>query len=202
MYLPCRSRGGPAARSAAADRGMTLPELVLVLVVIGIAAAMSIPRINTGRFTVGGAAQSIGTALIMAQREAVARQHDVIALFDAANRNVAIHWDVDNDGVLDAGERRRVFALGDGVTFGRGSAPARPLGAGPIDFDETIGGLPALVFHRNGSASDDGGFYLTSIRGSGGAASFSADARAIEIVRATGRPEWWQFDGTAWRRKF
>jgi prepilin-type N-terminal cleavage/methylation domain-containing protein len=202
MYLPCRAHGGAAARRLATDRGVTLAELILVLAMIGIVTAIALPRINTARYTVGGTTQALGTALIMAQREAVARQHDVIAQFDAPNRNVAIHWDTDNDGLIDAGERRRVFPLGEGVVFGRGSAPARPFGTTAIAFDETVGGLPALVFHRNGSASDDGGFYLTSVGASGGAAALASDARAIEIVRATGRPEWWQYDGTAWRRKF
>ena len=71
----------------------------------------------------------------------------------------------------------------------------------PINFDRNIGGRPALIFHRNGSASGIGGFYLTSTRAMA-STGYSSDTRAVEIIRATGRTEWFRYTGTTWKRGF
>lgn len=63
------------------------------------------------------------------------------------------------------------------------------------------GGLPALTFHRDGSASEEGGFYITSRRAQvvGG---YPQDTRAVEVERATGRPSWYRAGINEWHRGF
>jgi hypothetical protein len=135
-----------------------------------------------------------------AQRAAVSNQMDVVVFFDSAGRKLTVLWDADNDHVIDSGERRQIITLDDGVQFGRpAGVSARSFGSGGIVFDQ-IGGVPALVFHRNGAANQAGGFYLTSLRAVRTGTKIN-DTRAIELERATGRTEWFRFQGS-WRRGF
>jgi hypothetical protein len=61
--------------------------------------------------------------------------------------------------------------------------------------------MPAVVFHRDGSASEAGGFYLTSTRAATSGAHVE-DTRAIELERATGRASWYKYGPPLWRRAF
>lgn len=202
------SKAPPAARygcsrgPAGLRSGFSLVEVLLVIVIMGMVIAFAAPRIDVANFQVSSAVQALSTTSAAAQREAIAKQHDMILTFDAVNRELRLVWDVDSDGTIDAGERVRVVALDDRVIFGRGTAPARAFGGAAINFNDVVGGLPALTFHRNGSASGIGGFYLTTRAAATGDPRRARDTRAAEIVRATGRTEWWRYNGTAWIRGF
>ena len=112
-----------------------------------------------------------------------------------------MHWDANNDGVENNGERIRVIGLGDGVTFGRpSSVTARSFGSAGINF-ALVNGRPAIIFRRNGSASESGGIYLTSMRALRPGATSPNDTRSIEFERATGRAEWYRYQD-AWHRGF
>jgi prepilin-type N-terminal cleavage/methylation domain-containing protein len=181
--------------------GVTLPELLMVVTVIGVVAAMVAPRIDLARFQVDSGMREVATTLMLAQKEAVASQHEVLVAFDTAGRALEIHWDADNDHTQDTGERTRRVGLGDGVAFGRpAGVTARAFGSATVEFD-AIGGVPTVVFHRNGSTSESGGLYLTSVRAARNAAAYPDDTRAIEFERATGRVEWFRFRST-WLRGF
>src|SRR5262249_53379512 len=157
---------------------------------------ITIPMINAP-YRVDTGVQALATTLYVAQREAMARRYDIVVSFDPAQHRALLLDDVNRNGVVDAGERVRSVPLDDGVVFGRGIAPARPMGAAAINFGRTVGGLPAVIFHRDGSASSAGGLYLTSARAQATAA-YASDTRAIEITRATGRAEWWRYTGQGW----
>lgn len=182
-------------------RGFTLVEALLIIAVMGILSAMALSRIDVARMQVNGAVQILSTTMVAAQREAVTKQHDLILIFDAANRRMQMVWDRNSNRIVDGGERVRPIPLDDRVSFGLGGAPPRPFGAAPINFNRVVNGLPALIFHRNGSASGVGGFYITTTRALT-QAGYSDNTRAVEIVRATGRTEWFKYNGTIWVRGF
>lgn len=186
---------------ASARHGFTLIEMLIVVIVIGIIASFVAPRINLSRYQVESGMLGVGTALVAAQRLAVLRGHDVIVGFDVPAASIRVHEDSNADGRIDAGERVRRIPLGEHVVFGRGSAPPFDIGTGPVTFTETHDGLPCLVFHRNGSANQAEGFYLTSERAvrSGGRPE---DARVVVIDRATGRVNWYRYGPPTWRRGF
>lgn len=181
-------------------RGVTLIELLTVVVIIGILAAIAIPRVDVTRYRVNTAMQAAGLTLLAAQREAVTRQYDVIVRFDAAESTIRVHHDANNDGAVDAGERVRGRPLGDNVVFGLAAAPAYAIGPNAVTFTRTSAGVPAVTFHRNGSASEYGGVYITSRRAvlSGRA----NETRVLEVERATGRTTWYRYNGSAWIRGF
>ena len=183
------------------QRGFTIIEILIVMIVIGIVASFVAPRINLARYQVESGMLGVGTTLIAAQRLSVLRGYDVIIGFDVADASVRVHEDSNGNGLIDAGERVRGMPLGEHVVFGRGSAPAFDIGAGPVTFTDIHDGLPCLVFHRNGSANQAQGFYLTSEREvlHGG---HPEDSRAVVIDRATGRVNWYRYGAPTWRRGF
>lgn len=183
-------------------RGFTLVEILVVVAILGILAGLALPAIDVLRSKAESAMLSLGSTLQSAQRESVARQHDVIVTFDTLAGRVLVHMDANNDGVFAGGERRQVHHLDPAIVFGRAGAPARPFGAGVVSFPAGPSGLPTLVFRRNGSASLAGGAYLTTLSAAQGNPKRLSDTRAIELVRATGRVEWFRYTGGAWRRGF
>jgi prepilin-type N-terminal cleavage/methylation domain-containing protein len=181
--------------------GFTLTELLIVVTLIGLLAAIAAPYVDIGRYRSESAMQTVGTTLLAAQRLAVTRQHDVVVSFDAANSIIRVHQDANNNNVVDPGEIERFYSLGEQIAFGRAGVAQLPFGPGPITFTELRGGLPIVTFHRDGSASEAGGGYLYSQNpGRRGLADHSV--RAFQIERATGRTSWYRFTASGWTRGF
>lgn len=195
-----RGTDGEWTRPAPARRGFTLPELLLVLLVVGVLSALVVPKIEVVKYRMDGAARGVMAALVSAQRQAVSRQHDVVVAFDTVNRRLRIHQDRNRDGVVDGDEPTRIVPFDDGVEFGLGGAPALG-GSAPVTFTETQDGMPVIRFIRNGSASEEGYVYLTSTRASR-TGKAPGDARAVEVVRATGRVTWYYYGSDQWQKGF
>jgi prepilin-type N-terminal cleavage/methylation domain-containing protein len=196
MNRPCART--PADAPPCARSGYTLAEMLVVLTLMAILLAMAVPRLGISGFRNGATVNAVGSVLMAAQRGAVARQHRVVVAFDLTAGTIRVHHDRNNDGSINAGELVRVETLPAGVVFGKGSAPAHRPGAGPVSFRGRQGTLPAVVFQRNGSASEEGGFYLTSVHDARGG-GHPEHARAVIVDRATGRASWAAYDGSQWK---
>jgi prepilin-type N-terminal cleavage/methylation domain-containing protein len=181
--------------------GFSLMELVFVLVMAAILLGIGVSKVDVTRFRVNSAIQVLGTTMLTAQRQAVTQQHDVIVFFDTAYKRLQILEDRNNNGAADATEHMRAVPLGELIVFGRGAAPAMSFGTAPVSIVKQIGGRPALVFHRDGSASEVGGFYITSLRALRGG-DRPDDARAVRIDRATGRASYFRYRADGWQKIF
>jgi Tfp pilus assembly protein FimT len=181
--------------------GFTLTELLVVMFMISLLGLIVVPHIEIVKYRMDGSVRGVASALLVAQRSAVKQQHDVVVAFDVANNRLRIHEDANNNGVVDTDERIRYISLQSGVRFGLG--PATPLGSAlsTLSFTETQGGLPAVRFIRDGSASEEGTFYLTSVRAVADD-RFARDARAVHVSRATGRVTWFYFAPPEWKPGF
>ena len=120
-------------------------ELLSVIVIIGLMTAIAAARSPASpptKLTAG--AQVVSTTLSYAQRQAISRQADTRVAFDLPNNRMRIHEDRNNDNVIDAGERVTFSNLPEGITFGRGTAAARPMGGAVVTFTRAQGILPVL----------------------------------------------------------
>jgi prepilin-type N-terminal cleavage/methylation domain-containing protein len=179
--------------------GFSLIEVLSVIVIMGLLTAIAIPKAGISSYQANSGAQVVSTALSYAQRQAISRQADTRVAFDLANNRMRIHEDRNNDNIIDAGERVTFSNLPEGLTFGRGTAAARAMGGEVVTFTRAQGILPVLVFHRNGTASEDGGVYISTIAGL--SIDRTADVRAVEISRATGRSTWFSYATGAWKER-
>lgn len=194
--------GGTMRRTGRRRWGFTAIELMTTIVIIGALAAITLPRLDLERYDVENAAQGIGTTLLTAQREAVVRQHNVLVIFDTTAGTVRTVWDANNNELAESTEKSRAIQLPERVKVARpSSVPARPGAPDRMSTMLQVGSKPALVFTRSGSADRAAYLYVTTARSLINPA-FAKHTRFIEVARATGRPNWWRYSGSAWSRSF
>jgi type II secretion system protein H len=91
-----------------ANTGFTLIELMIVLVIIGIAAAMAVPMISSGAsFQIRSAANLVAADLEYAKSLAISRGRPYRVVFDAANESYRIE-DSTNAAVAPPGRKSPV----------------------------------------------------------------------------------------------
>lgn len=189
----------PDKRRSRGRAGFTMAEVLAVLVIIGIGTAIALPRVNMTHHRSETAVHQVATTLMAAQRAAVSGQHDVVVAFETSQRRVRVHHDLDNDGVMDGNERVLRWPLPDLVIFGNSAGSLSQLGGGPVSFTRQQAGAPAVTFNRSGSASEEGGLYLTTATQT---APKPTTARAIVVDRATARAVTWRYGTSGWERRF
>jgi len=193
------------ARRGASRWGYTLIEILIVIVMIGLISAIALPRINLSRIRSKAAVQAVGTTLLASQRDAITRQHNVVIAIDQANRSFLVVYDSTNDQTLNNNERSRAIPLSEEIVIGKPAAvPAQPFGGAAVNFvaTERASGLPAIIFFRNGSAQEFGGFYMSTPKAMAGAPGHENETWALQVIRATGRAEWQRWNGTSWVRGY
>jgi Tfp pilus assembly protein FimT len=171
--------------------GFSLIQSLITIVMLSMIARFAVPRLDYGRFRVNADVRSVAGTLAYAQRLAVSLQHNVLVTINSGTGQVVTIEDKNDDGAYTAGERVRGFSLSEGVVFARNGAPDLP---SPNATNE----VTTITFWRDGSASSAGVVFLTTARAIADASS--TDSRAIAIVRATGRPNWFTFADGAWRQ--
>src|ERR1700680_2041326 len=112
MYIGLPMRGG---QMRVGRLGVTLIELLIVLVILGLIVAFAAPKIDVMKFRIESSMQGVGLTLLAVERQAITQQHDIIVMFDATNQAMRIHEDKNDNGTVDAGERVRSVPLGDDI---------------------------------------------------------------------------------------
>ncbi len=170
-------------------KGYSIGELLWVIVILSILAALAIPRLDWMKYRINSESRNISLQVTYAQRLAVSLQHNVQVTIDHTTRRLIVDEDKNNDGAYGSNERRRVIALDDGVNFERNSVPDLPA---PAPTNE----LYTIVYRRDGSADQSGVIFLNSIRDVN--MGTNGDARALEITRATGRATVYTYATGSW----
>lgn len=188
----------PSPNRTRVARGFSVVELLLVVTLMGILAAFAMPKMRVESSQVDTAVRTVGMSILVAQREASSRQHNVLLVFDTTAHTVNTIWDKNNNMAIDYAEKTRPFLLPERVVLGRPSGVAA-LGTATDGVPITLksGTKPMLVLQRNGSVDRSVTFYFTTKQSMAGASS--KEVRALVIARATARPEWYAWTGTAWR---
>ena len=189
-----RRKSGGSRRTA----GFTMVEIVVAIVLMGILAAIAIPRIDVESYKINSAVRSVTSTLLYSQRLAVTLQHDVRVAFDSTNSQLRVHEDANNDGVIGINERVTFRPFDLGVVFGRGTTPAFTIGTNTFNFTRTQGGLPVVVFRRDGTVNESGGFYLTTTKSL--AQNNQSRTRAAQLIRGSGRVIWQTYATGTWTR--
>lgn len=176
--------------------GFTIFEMLAVMAIISILAAIALPRVNLHQFRIDAGVRTVQGALQQASRFSVQRQHDVIVGFDVAGGRVMTLDDRNNDGLVTAGEKLTWRPLEDGVRF---AAPPTAIGSNPVAAVagsnlQPVNGYPSLVFHRDGATSSDVQIYITSTRPN------ATDFKALAVTQSTGRVDYYSYRTLAWVR--
>jgi prepilin-type N-terminal cleavage/methylation domain-containing protein len=180
-----------------ARRGVTLIEMMIVVVLLSLASALALPKINLAQYRTDDSVRLVRTTLQKAQRLAITRQYDVIVAFDTVHQRMELIQDLNNNNALDAGEISTWVPLDNGVKF---STPSTGLngtvGASVIGTRlTTVSTMPAVVFLRSGSASTNVEVYMTAPGNDG-----VTEWRGVQVTQSTGRTVWYRWLVNTWTR--
>ncbi|MHB8838601.1 MAG: GspH/FimT family pseudopilin [Gemmatimonadaceae bacterium] len=177
-------------------RGYTIIELMLVLALIAIMAAMAIPKISFLRLRQDANGRLVQKTLISAQQTAMKYNTNVLFVLDYAASRMRVVQDTNANGAADAAEQWTSWRLNEGASF---AIPAVTVDGATAYYAtgpgvSSTGTGPVITFYPNGSASGDAFLYI-------GVPTGRSDAlRAIEFTGATGRTRLWRYLSGSWKR--
>jgi prepilin-type N-terminal cleavage/methylation domain-containing protein len=191
-----RAKSGSHRRGIRASRmGFTLIEMLIVIVLISMVTAFSLPKIDYTQFRLDAGMRTMRVALQRGQSYAVSSQRQVLVGIDLLGKHrICVLEDADNNGTYTAGEHWTMYSLQDGVQFGTPTTPATWAGAllptAPLTATATVTftcnptdltTYTGVVFRGDGAVSSAAQVYITSKRGKAG------DWRGNDLEQATGK---------------
>lgn len=182
-------------RDASARAGFSLIEMMIVVSMIAVITAFTLPRIDYTEFRLDSGMRTMRVALQKGQSFAVSSQHQVLVGIDLLGKHkICVLEDADNNSAYTAGEHWTMYALQDGVQFGTPSVTSTWSGSLPVTnaFNATTSvtftcnpndhaTYTGVVFRGDGASGTPAQFYITSARGK------ATDWRGVDLEQATGK---------------
>lgn len=182
-------------RSWTNSRGMTLTELITVMAIISILAAIGVPQFNNWihKYRLEGQVNKLYFDLMAAKSQAIRFNHNMVVTFNAGNHTYKIHSDKDNDGVEDTGENVKTVILENGARFGTNGGLATDVWGNSMGGAVNMSnGGSSVTFDSRGQANTSGAVYLMPDVDL--STTMTDRARAIKIVQTTGNIEVMRYD--------
>jgi prepilin-type N-terminal cleavage/methylation domain-containing protein len=190
--------------------GFTLIEMMIVVTLIALVSAFSLPRLDFTQFRLDAGMRTMRIALQRGQSFAVSSQHQVLVGIDLiGKKKICVLEDADNNSAYTAGEHWTMYALQDGVEFGTPLQTTTWSGSLPVTGMETATATitftcnpndhatyTGVVFRGDGASSSPAQFYITSLRGK------PSDWRGDDLEQATGKVTPYKLPstgGTVWQ---
>lgn len=182
-------------RMTRSDQGFSLPEMLVSLALLGVAAGIGFYTVNTGSWRASAAASELSQRLEYARTRAVLDGHNYVVTFSSAANTYTIVKDINNDGDHDPGigETQNSYTLstsGSGVGFDYLATADGLDGAAMSSAVTFAGSPPKLTFTRLGT-SNTGTIYL--IPAEDHRDSYPGHMRAITVAGATARIRRWEY---------
>jgi len=187
------------SRRARHERGYSLPELLVVLGILGVSTTIGVYVANTSGWRTSAAASDVARHLELARSQAAFNDFEVRIVFDPAGGSFRVHLDRNSDGdldtnigetetryVLSASAEHVLFGCPTGIVGVDGSAVGDPV---------VLEGDPPVATFRPGGRATAGFIYLIDDRDL--ERGDPTKMRAITITEATGRVRLWKYDANA-----
>lgn len=179
--------------------GFSLPELVVVVLILAILAALALPQIISSRklFTFTNQQNQIVASLRDARQSAITQRKAITVRYDESESEFIIYGG--SYGTLGDSQNQKIQMAGGGldktdIIYGRpGGVSSVPLSDG-VDLSADPGGIVEFTFQSDGSVLDAAGnpqnfglfFYLQEAP--------TDNAFAISILGAGGRVKLWRYN--------
>jgi Tfp pilus assembly protein FimT len=163
-------QGGLGMKALKNRKGITLVELMVIVVIIGIIAAMAVPRFSTAisRLQFRNSARNIVSKMRLARSNAISNKQPFGVSVDPDTRTLTLFMDNQNPSM-------NLYENGDSVLS---------VDTLPSDFVylATDFGSSAIIYRPNGSASNTGNVWFVSYT-----EGDAVNVGSVEILAATGR---------------
>ncbi len=177
------------------DRGMTLVELIVVMIIVGLLIAVAIPNFSAWRknYQIRAESERVYMDLILARSTAIKNNNDVIVTFNEANDSYTILDDTNNNGSADSGESLKTVSLENLVEFGFYGSSIQDMENNTVNQSVSMGPSDIVVFNEKGQANISGSLYLIH---KDDASTTNDQLRGISVVQGTGAAELWKYNSS------
>lgn len=180
------------------QRGVSLPELLIVFFVIAIIVVLALPQIISSRrlFRFSGMQRQLVSSLREARQEAMSQRTAITFRYDDANKKIVIYGG--SFGISGDSKNRSLSVAGEGlepseVIYGRpANAPVSALPDGS-NLTTLSANAVEVTFQADGSVVDANDIFINKALFFYNTKNPSETAFAVSILGAGGRAKLWRY---------